>query len=307
MKGLSMHLTDICNQSCKFCVVDSYKERKEEVNSRLIFSFLQDNAGKDYDIVNIHGGEATIIPDFIPILTKIKELGYPQVSLQTNARALKDYDFAKQLVELNVNTFVTSFHTTDPKEMAWLADVKENWLQEIIQGIKNVKSLGAKVKTNTVVYKHNMDKLMEIMKFIVEELHVDHVNISNIHPAGRAYKNFEIVCPRLTDIIPQVKKAVDYVILKGIRATVEGFPPCLLEDYTKYIVNWEDSNFKMLYHNFILPNYADFMSEKTRTLGSNCAECVYKEDKLCGGFYNEYIEKYGLEEVETISPIKERY
>lgn len=307
MKGLSIHLTDMCNQSCKFCVVDSYKERKEEVNSRLIYSFLDENAGKGYEIINIHGGEATIIHDFIPILTRIKELGYPQVSLQTNARTLKDFDFAKQLVELNVKTFVTSFHTTDSKEMAWLADVDENWLGEIIQGIKNVKSLGAKVRTNTVVYKHNTNDLLEVMKFIVEDLHVDHVNISNMHPAGRAYKNFEIVCPRLTAIVPKVKEAVDYVNSKKVMVTVEGFPPCLLKEYTKYIVDWEDSNFKMLYHNFILPNYASFMSDKTRSMGPNCGECVYKKDKLCGGFYNEYIEKYGLDEFKNTPAVIERY
>lgn len=307
MKGLSIHLTDMCNQSCKFCVVDSCKERKEEVNSRLIYSFLQENANKGYEIINIHGGEATIVHEFVPILEKIKELGYPAVSLQTNARTLKDMEFAKQLVDLNVKKFITSFHTTDPAEMAWLADVDESWLGEIIQGIKNVKSLGAHVRTNTVVYKHNMDHLIEIMKFIIDELHADHINISNMHPAGRAYKNFEIVCPKLTDIIERVKEAVDYVQSRGVVVTVEGFPPCMLEEYTKFVVDWEDSNFKMLYHNFILPNYADFMSGKTRSLGKNCGDCVYKKDKLCGGIYNEYIEKYGLEEFDVIPAIKERY
>ena len=307
MKGLSLHLTDMCNQSCKFCVVDSYKERKEEVNSRLIFSFLQENAGKGYEIINIHGGEATIVKDFVPILEKIKELGYPQVSLQTNARTLKDYEFTKTLVDLNVKTFVTSLHTTEPSEMAWLADVDESWLGEVIQGIKNAKSLGARVRTNTVVYKHNVDKLIKIMKFIIEELHADHINISNMHPAGRAYKNFEMVCPKVTEIIKPVKEAVDYVVAEGVKVTVEGFPPCLLEEYTKYIVDWEESNFKMLYHNFILPNYADFMSGKTRTLADICEKCVYKKDKLCGGIYNEYVEKYGIDEFANVKPILERY
>ena len=180
MKGLSIHLTDMCNQSCKFCVVDSYKERKEEVNVRLIYKFLEENAGKGYEIINIHGGEATILHNFIDILKKIKELGYPQVSLQTNARTLSDFDFVKQLVDLNVKTFITSFHTTDAKEMAWLAGVDDDWLNQIIQGIKNAKLLGAKVRTNTVVYNNNNDKLLEIFKFIVEELKVDHINISNM-------------------------------------------------------------------------------------------------------------------------------
>lgn len=300
MKGLSIHLTDMCNQSCKFCVVDSYKERKEEVNKRLIFNFLEENAGKGYEIINIHGGEATLLPEFIPILVKIKELGYPQVSLQTNAHTLKDIEFARQLVDLNVKTFVISFHTEDPVEMADLADVDVNWLGEVIQGIKNVKSLGANIRTNTVVYKTNMYQLDRVIKYIVDDLKVDHVNISAMHPAGRAYINFHEVCPRLTDIMPMVKKAVDYVKSKGTVVTVEGFPPCLLDEYTKYIVDWESSNFKLLYHNFILPNYADFMSDKTRSLGKDCRVCVMKEDKLCGGIYKEYLEFYGWDEFEAI-------
>ncbi len=303
MKGLSIHVTDQCNQSCKFCVVDSYKERKEEVNKRLIFKFLEENSKKGYEVINIHGGESTILHDFIEILAKIKELGYPEVSLQTNARTLHDMDFARQLVDLNVKTFVTSFHTSDPLEMADLADVNESWLGEIIQGIQNVKALGAKVRTNTVVYNQNRYQLKEIMEYIVTELKVDHINISAMHPAGRAYKNFAEVAPRITEIIPAVKEAVDYVESTGTVVTLEGFMPCLLGDYVKYMVDWDNTNYKLLYHNFILPNYAEFMTAKTRTLGTFCEGCAYQKDRLCGGIYKEYIEKFGWSEFEAISPV----
>lgn len=302
MKGLSIHVTDQCNQSCKFCVVDSYQERKEEVNKRIIFKFLEENSNKGYEIVNIHGGECTILHDFIDILTKIKELGYREVSLQTNARTLHDMEYAKKLVDLNVKTFVVSFHTINPQEMADLANVSEEWLGEIIEGIGNVKKLGAKVRTNTVVYKNNMYRLKEIMKYIVEELQADHINISAMHPAGRAYKNFDEVAPRITEIIPRVKEAADYVISRGTVLTLEGFPPCLLNEYTKHAVDWENSDFKLLYHNFILPNYADFMTVKTRETGKACRECSYKEDKLCGGIYKEYIEKFGWSEFDGLRP-----
>lgn len=306
MKGLSIHMTDMCNQSCKFCVVDSYKERKEEVNKNIIYKFLEQNANKGYEIINIHGGESTILNDFIEVLTKIKELGYPEVSLQTNGRTLKDIDFAKKLVDLNVKTFVVSYHTNSDKKMANLADVDESWLGEIIEGIKNVKSLGAKVRTNTVIYKDNIDEIDEVIKFIVKELKADHINISAMHPAGRAYKNFEEVCPRFTDFVESVKDAVKYVENEGVKVTLEGFPPCLLKEYNKYIVDWENTNFKLLYHNFILPNYAEFMSNKTRGLGEICKTCIYKNDKICGGIYNEYIEKYGWSEFAEIDLVNSR-
>lgn len=296
MKGLSIHLTDQCNQSCKFCVVDSYQERKESVNKRIIYKFLEENSNKGYEVVNIHGGEPTIIPEFIEILARIKELGYPEVSLQTNGRTLMDYNFAKILSDYNVKTFVISFHNIDRMEIADLANVDEEWLGETVQGIKNAKAVGSKVRTNTVVYKNNIINLKEIMKFIVEELDVDHINISAMHPAGRAYKNFYEVVPKYTEIIDPVLESVEYVLGTKKHLTLEGFPPCLIDDYKEYLVDWNSTDFKLLYHNFILSSYANFMSESTKALGDMCEGCKFSNDKLCGGIYKEYIEKYGWDE-----------
>ena len=298
MKGLSIHLTDQCNQSCKFCVVDSYQERKENVNKRIIYKFLEENSNKGYEVVNIHGGEPTIVPEFLDILDRIKTLGYPQVSLQTNGRTLKDLDFAKQLADYNVKTFVISFHNIDKMEIADLANVNEEWLGEIIQGIKNAKAVGARVRTNTVVYKNNLANLKEIIDFIVKELDVDHINISAMHPAGRAYKNFDEVVPKYTEIIEPVVEAIEYVLETEKDLTLEGFPPCLIGEYKDYLVDWYNIDFKLLYHNFILSSYANFMAESTKVLGHICNGCDYSHDRLCGGIYKEYIEKYGWNEFE---------
>ena len=296
MIGLSIHLTDQCNQSCKFCVVDSYQERKESVNKRIIYKFLEENSNKGYEVVNIHGGEPTMVPEFLEILARIKELGYPKVSLQTNGRTLMDYDYTKQLADYNVKTFVISFHNIDRMEIANLANVNEEWLGEIIQGIKNAKAVGSRVRTNTVVYKNNLKNLKEIMRFIVEKLDVDHINISAMHPAGRAYKNFYEVVPKYAQIIDPVVEAVEYVLGTNKYLTLEGFPPCLIDEYKEYLLDWNNDDFKLLYHNFILSSYANFMSESTKVLGNMCKGCNYSKDKLCGGIYKEYIEKYGWDE-----------
>ena len=112
------------------------------------------------------------------------------------------------------------------------------------------------------------------MKFIVGELDVDHINISAMHPAGRAYKNFYEVVPRYTEIIEPVMEAVDYVIKTDKELTLEGFPPCLLGEYKDYLVDWYDTDFKLLYHNFILNSYADFMSQSTRALALCATDAI---------------------------------
>ncbi len=296
MKGISIHLTDQCNQSCKFCVVDSYQERKESVNLKIIKRFLEENQNRGYEVVNIHGGEATLIPEFIEILELIKKLNYPEVSLQTNGKNLSDYEFTKQLYDLNVKTFVISFHHIDKEEVADLADVDKTWLTNIVQGIKNAKKVGAKVRTNTVIYKNNLNILNNIFEYLIKDLEVDHINISAIHPAGRAYKNFEDVVPSYTDISKLVKESIDYTSSLGAHVTIEGFPPCLISGYENYIVDWYTVDYKLLYHNFILNSYADFMAGSTKVVGEVCKGCAYENSRLCGGIYKEYIEKVGWDE-----------
>jgi MoaA/NifB/PqqE/SkfB family radical SAM enzyme len=299
MKSLSMHLTDRCNNSCKFCIVNSHQNKAEAVDKKIIFNFLRENAGQGYESVNIHGGEATILPELIEILDMIREFGYPTVSLQTNGRKLSDIDYAKEVASRGVDLFVISVHGKEPETHDFCTGVPESFV-EAIQGIRNVKSLGKKVRTNTVVCIQNYHSMIDIVKFIAG-LKVDHINISAIHPAGKAFKNFFQVTPKLSDIVPEVQKAIDALINTNtdITITLEGFPPCILGDYWKYMINWEEINFKLLFHNVVMPNYNDFMEKKTREQGPPCKGCSYQ--KKCGGVYKEYIYYRGWEEFTAIS------
>ena len=292
MKSISIHLTDQCNNSCIFCVVNSHKERKEGVRKNVLYNFLKENAGKGYESVNIHGGEATVLDEFLDVLAMIKELGYPGVSLQTNARKLSDSEFAKKVFEYGVNLFVVSVHGKTPEEHDLITQV-EGSFEEAIEGIRNVKRLGAKVRTNTVAYKGNIQSLPEIAELVIS-LGVDHVNISAMHPVGKAYQNFHKVTPMYTEIQKKVFEMVETCVKHNTVVTLEGFPDCMVKDYEKYKIQWEDNKFKLLFHNFILEDYATFMEKETKRHGSPCKECGKKED--CGGIYKEYLEFYGDKE-----------
>src|SRR5688500_12470760 len=115
MKSLSVHLTDTCNNSCIFCVVGSHTGIPEKVNRKLVREFLISNKDKGYDVVNIHGGEPTIVPEFLDVLAMIKENGYKAITVQTNGRLLKDIDFAKKAIENGVKLFVVSLHGNTPE------------------------------------------------------------------------------------------------------------------------------------------------------------------------------------------------
>lgn len=293
MKNLSIHITDQCNSSCEFCVVDSHQGNPEQVNKNTILKFIQDNKNNGYEMVNIHGGEPTLIPELIEILDNIRENGYKSVSIQTNARKLADLKYATELCSKGIELFVISLHGKDAEIQDSISQV-ENSFNEAIEGIKNIKSLGKKIRTNTVVCNKNKDQIKEIVEFIIS-LGVDHVNISNMHPVGKAFKNFKKTVPKISEFIDEVKAAVDLAVSKNCIVTLEGFPFCVLGEYSKYVINWDEQEFKLLYHDRVLQNYDDFMKNETKKKGKMCGSC--NEADKCGGVYKEYLMFNGWDEI----------
>lgn len=296
MKSISIHLTDTCNNSCRFCVVSSHQGSVEQVKRDIVGRFIKMHANKGYGAVNIHGGEPTLVPELPDILENIKELGYPFVSLQTNGRLLKDMEFAKTLADRGVELFVISLHGKDAAQHDFFTGV-EGSFAEAVQGIKNIKKLGKKVRTNTVLCKQNYKDLPAVVKVSLG-LGTDHINISNIHTAGRAYDNFHDVVPRISETVPVVKKVVDELAAHNRVVTLEGFPPCSLDGYRKYMIRWEDNDIKLLYRSTILDNYDRFMENRTRKQAKCCQQCARKN--TCGGIYKEYLQFYGWDEFRPI-------
>lgn len=291
-KMLSIHLTDLCNNRCIFCVVDSPQQKGEQVSSERIVSFLAHHQAKGYQAVNLHGGEATIRKDFLQLLEKIKEYGYPRVILQTNARRLANLEFAQATVALGVDLFVVSIHGHDPQTHDGITGINGS-LEQALQGISNVKSLGAKVRTNTVVSKLNYPALPSIMKLLAS-LNVDHINLSALHTAGAAYRNFEAVTPTYREIRPVVAEAVSLVKQAGICVTLEGFPLCCIPGLEQSLIDWEKQKFKMLFRSFVLNDYESHMDQTMRVHGEPCVDC--RHNQKCGGVYKEYIALRGWDE-----------
>lgn len=289
---LSIHLTDMCNNKCWFCVVDSPGLRRELVSRSKIDRFLEAHKGMGYAAVNLHGGEPTVRKDFIEILEKIRDCGYPRVILQTNARRLANEEFAKKVVELGVDLVVVSVHGSNAEIHDQITGVPKSF-DQAIKGIQNVKKFGAKVRTNSVVSRMNYEDFPEIAKLLLS-LNVDHINISALHTVGSAFRNFQKVTPTYKDSMPYVKEAIETVKKTDTVITLEGFPLCTIQGYHDKLIDWENQKFKMLFRGVIINNYENYMDDTMRSQGDLCKNCAY--NKQCGGVYKEYIAVRGWNE-----------
>jgi hypothetical protein len=292
-KMLSIHLTDLCNNKCIFCIVDSPSQVENKVSRERIFSFLEEHQDEGYEAVNLHGGESTTRADFFDILHKIKECGYPKAILQTNARKFSKMEYTQKAVALGITKFVVSIHGSKPEIHDSITRVPGS-LRHAVKGIKNIKALGIHVRTNSVLSKLNDKDFPDIMKLLLK-LKVDHINISAIHTSGAAFKNFDKVVPKYSHIYPYLKESVDLVTGAGISLTLEGFPFCMIPGMEQYVIDWENQKFKMLFRDFVLDDYESYMDGSMRIHGEPCKDCHHKK-KACGGVYKEYITFLGWEE-----------
>jgi len=296
MHCLSIHLTDLCNSQCSFCVVASPLYTENSVEFTRVCEFLEENRGAGFDVVNLHGGEPAIHPQFEEVLALIRDLGYPEVHLQTNGIILAKEKFATRCVELGVTKFIISLHGDSP-EIQDSQTYTTGGFTRTVHGIANVKALGAHVRTNTVISLQNVERLTATMQLACD-LGVDHLNLSNLHPVGSARFSLDRILPSLRCIAPFISEAVDLGIAAGRRVTLEGFPYCALPGMEDLHLNNEFRLVRMLMRGQVIENYDAFMSDSMRIFGEMCGRCTARD--LCGGVYKEYIAYNGWEEFKPL-------
>ena len=173
----------ICNNNCRFCVQADNKCKGnrsfEEIKKDLIDSRKRCNG------VVLTGGEVTIRKDFFDIVKLAKELGYEIIQIQTNGRMFASLDFCKKTIQAGATEFSPAIHGYCKEQHDFLTRTKGSFAQTV-KGIKNLRSLGVYVLTNTVVVKSNYRDLPEIAKLLVK-LDVDQFQFAFVHPRSEEH------------------------------------------------------------------------------------------------------------------------
>jgi len=289
---LSLHITDACNSRCSFCVVGSPLAPHDSVRFDDLVRFLRDHADSGYGSVNLHGGEPTVHPRLFELLTLIRELGYPEVQIQTNGRRLAQFGFAERLAAQNVRLVVVSLHGADARVQDELAQVRGSFV-EAVQGIREAKRARISVRTNTVLTRRNLAQLQGIVGLLLD-LGVDAVNISNLHPVGSGFFAFDTLIPTVSETRKHLLPAVQRLLEHGAPVSLEGFPLCTITPHEALAVEREPRGIRMMYQGAVVDDYDKFMNEQCRSYGQQCNACGKRP--LCGGVYKEYVEQRGWDE-----------
>jgi cyclic pyranopterin phosphate synthase len=281
----------ICNNNCRFCVQADNK-CKGNRSFEEIKRDLEDCKSRCGGVV-LTGGEVTIRKDFFDIVEYAKSLGYETIQIQTNGRMFASLDFCKKAIKTGAAEFSPALHGCCAEQHDALTRSPGSFSQTV-KGIKNLKSLGQRILTNTVVVKQNYRNLPDIAKLLVN-LDVDQFQFAFVHPMGNALKNFDETVPRISEAAPYIHKGLQIGIDAGKRVMAEAMPYCQMEGYEDYIAEKviPETEVRGKEH-----QNTDSFTKQRQTEGKTkfpqCDECKY--DSICEGPWKEYPAKMGGEE-----------
>lgn len=281
----------ICNNNCRFCVQADNKCKGnrsfEEIKKDLI------DSRKRCTGVVLTGGEVTIREDFFEIVQLAKELDYKIIQIQTNGRMFASLDFCKKTVKAGATEFSPALHGYCKEQHDFLTRAKGSFKQTI-KGIMNLKKLGQKIITNTVVVKPNYRNCEQVAKLLVK-LGVNQYQFAFVHPMGNAWKNFDNIVPCISLVAPCIHKGLKIGINAGKRVMAEAMPYCLMQGYEDYVAEKIIPETEVRGKKFQnTDNFTKQRQQYGKSKFKQCKECKY--DLVCEGPWKEYPEKKGHRE-----------
>ncbi|NLI09626.1 MAG: radical SAM protein [Elusimicrobia bacterium] len=296
MKRIDVKITFNCNNLCDFCAQGSKRSSIKMKSLAEIKKILSDARRNKVDSVVFTGGEPTLHPKILEIVSYAKKIGFSKIQLQTNGRSFAYYDFCLKLKNAGVNEMGPSLHGSKPEIHEKLTKAPGSFAQTV-KGIINCKKLGMYVLTNSVITSLNYKDLLSLAKLLTR-LGVSQYQFAFVHIIGTAWENKDWIVPQKKDIMPYVKKGLDIGIKKGIPCFTEAIPYCLMKGYENCVAEAVIPEGPVADADVYVENYGEYRRNEGKIKRKECSKCYYF--KACEGPWREYPEIYGWEEFKPV-------
>ena len=298
IRRLDLKVGFSCNNNCIFCA---------QAHKRHLGDRTAEGLKKDLELafeggcseVIFTGGEPLIRKDIFELISFAKRLGYDLIQIQTNGRMLRYRPFSRKLIDTGVTEFSPAIHGHN-KEIHELNTRAEGSFNQTLQGIKNLREFGQYIVTNSVITKFNYKHLPELVSLLIE-LRVDQFQLAFVHPVGNAWKNFDLVVPKKSDVKPFVNKALEIAKengFDGCKAMVEAFPFCFMNGYEEFCSENYIPAAEVREIDLVVKEFEKWRRERGKVKFIQCKKCKF--NLVCEGPWREYPQKFGSEEFKPV-------
>lgn len=295
-----------CNNRCRFCM----EANKRDLPGRTTLEIEKEIAGarkRGADYLELIGGEMTIRPDIVRLISFAKSLGFPTIMIATNGRMLSYQNFAKKILEAGINSIVFSIHGHTPELHDWLTQVPGSYAQ-LKKGVENVqrisKKLGLNIHlgSNTCIVRQNYKFLPRIGEYI-RSLGIGDAEFIFVDcNEGGARDHFDQLVPKISEIADYVHQCLDIGKRDHLpHWDIRYVPLCYFQDYLDQVSELKEV--EIFHTEHIAPDFYDPYAEENRAnIGraktEKCRNCRLFDK--CEGIWKEYLKHYEDQELKPV-------
>jgi len=169
-------LTSRCNMRCPVCFADAgaagrvFEPDFREVVRQL--QVLRDLRPTPCTAIQFTGGEPTIHPDFLRIVSRARDMGFSHIQIATNGLRLAEEDFARRAAEAGLHTLYLQFDGVGEEAHRATRNFPGIWRKKLAV-LDNCRRTGMKVcLVPTILKGVNDAQVGEIFRFAVENIDV---------------------------------------------------------------------------------------------------------------------------------------
>jgi len=295
-----------CNNKCIFCI-NWDKRDIPGGNTSEIKKEMQRAKARGSTYLEIIGGESTIRPDIIELISFARDLGFKTIMMSTNGRMYSYEDFTQKILRAGLNSIVFSIHGHIAKVHDSLTQVPGSFGQ-LKKGVENVKkaaqelNLKISLGSNTCIVRQNYKYLPQIGKYI-RSLGIKNAEFIFVDPNyGAAFRFFDKLVPKISQIAPYVHRCLEIGKKDNVAHWhIRYVPLCHFRNYLDQISELQEVATFQTEH--IAPDFYNPDAEGSRaTIGraktKRCLDC--KLYNKCEGIWREYLKHYSDEELKPI-------
>ncbi len=277
-KKVIMNVTYKCNNRCTFCATGTRSQYDGDFDRQRELLVKYRKVG--VTLLDFDGGEPTLNPNLLKLISFSRRIGYEKINVTTNARMASYDDFAEKLAKSGATSILTSIHGPDAQTHAQNVGVAEAF-DQTCAGVRNIVKFappGVELGANITVTKSNYKKLRGVCELILD-LGLKWFNIQFLTPFGRATSPIN---PDTAEAAAEAMKVIDE-FEDRIKFQVINLPFCFMPGYERYLMgDMLKLERHMLFVNNDEVNLFDYLRER-RVRKPVCEECPHSI--FCGGFY----------------------
>lgn len=276
-----------CNQDCTFCSANETSANVWSDHDEMLRAIAR-AARRGISWLSFSGGEPTLSKHLVDYIDCATRLGISRREIVSNAVLLDKPEKVRRLVDAGLTDAFISLHAHD-ESLSRQSTQKVGDFARTVTGIKNLLEAGVNTALNHVITARNYPYLEAYVEFVHRELGGRvKISFAFVTPQFKALDNIEVM-PRLTDVMPYLKRAMYRAVELGQPFAVgsrQGIPFCFLDEFRA----WSDG--------LKMANSAIAEDSPQKQRAAVCDECRFSDH--CTGLWRPYVAKYGLDELRPV-------